>query len=119
MSTSQPFGVLDLRELLTREAWVSAYAACWVQLPGPASISLRVGSNDGAAVWLDGKLILSSDVPRGFLFDQDRVSVAGVGGQWHLLVVKVINHGYQWKLAVRFTDLAGRPLQVPSRTTPP
>jgi len=119
VSTTQPFGVLDLRELFTKEPWVSAYAACWVQLPGPAPISLRVGSNDGAAVWLDSKPILSSDVPRGFLFDQDRVSVAGVGDQWHLLVVKVINHGYQWKLAVRFTDLAGRPLQVPSRTTPP
>ncbi len=119
VSVNQPLGVLDLRALFTREPWVSAYAACWVQLPGPTPVSLRVGSNDGAAVWLDGKLILCSDVPRGLQLDQDRVSVAGGGGKWHLLVVKVINHANLWKLAVRFTDLAGRPLPVPTRTTPP
>ncbi len=118
-SATQPFGVLDFRAIFTGEPWVSAYTACWVQIPGPEPVSLRVGSNDGAAVWLDGKLLLCADVPRGLQVDHDRVSVAGEPGRWHLLVVKVINHANLWKLAVRFTDLAGRPVRVPVRLSPP
>lgn len=119
VSVNHPFGLLDLRSLLCSDPWVSAYAACWVQLPGLPVISLRLGSNDGAAVWLDGKPILVADVPRGFQPDQDRVSVPGNGAGWHLLVVKVVNHGNLWNLAVRFTDSVGRPLQIPTRATPP
>ncbi|MCS6830658.1 MAG: DUF4838 domain-containing protein [Armatimonadota bacterium] len=116
---NHPFGLFDMGKLFPADPWLSAYAACWVKLPGPPAISLRVGSNDGAAVWLDGKLILLSDVPRGFLPDQDRVLVVGDGERWRLLVVKVVNHGGAWNVAVRFTDLVGRPLQVPMRATPP
>jgi hypothetical protein len=119
VSTPSPFGIVDLRELLSKDPWVSAYAACWVELPAPRAITLRLGSNDGAAVWLDGRPVLVSDVPRGFTPDMDRVGVAAAAAGWHLLVVKVANHGGLWKFALRFTDEGGRPLQVPSRTRPP
>jgi|GEM_PF-1118871 len=117
--TDHPFGVVSLREVLSAGNGVSAYAACWVQIPAEP-VSLRIGSNDGAAVWLDGRMVLSADVPRGLLLDEDRVSVAGVSGKWHLLLVKVIDYGGKhWNMAVRFTDRAGRPLSVPVRTEPP
>jgi hypothetical protein len=119
VSANSPFGIIDLRELLSKDAWVSAYAACWVRLPSPRAIALRLGSNDGAAVWLDGKPILVSDVGRGFTPDMDRVGVVGSGPDWQLLMVKVLNHGNQWKLALRFTDETGRPLDVPNRALPP
>jgi hypothetical protein len=118
-TANSPFGIVDLRELLSKDPWVSAYAACWVRLPGPRAITLRLGSNDGAAVWLDGKPILVSDVPRGFTPDIDRVSVVGTGAEWRLLIVKVINHGNLWKFAVRFTDEGGRAIAAPSRIAPP
>lgn len=118
-AANSPFGIIDLRELLSKDSWVSAYAACWVRLPGPRAITLRLGSNDGAAVWLDGRPVLVSDVPRGFTPDIDRISVAGTGTDWRLLIVKVINHGNLWKFALRFTDEGGRPMAVPSRAEPP
>lgn len=119
VAADNSFGIVNLRDLLCKEPWVSAYAACWVKLPGPRAITLRLGSNDGAAVWLDGKPLLLSDVPRGFTPDIDRVSVVGSDSEWRLLVVKVGNHGGQWKFALRFTDEGGRPLQLPARATAP
>jgi len=118
VSIAHPFGLLNLRPLLPKGAWVSAYAVCWVKLPG--AISLRLGSNDGAAVWLDGKLLLVSEVPRGFQVDQDRVSVIGDDERWHLLVVKVVDYGgSHWNLAVRFADAGGKPLLVLHSAVPP
>ncbi len=119
VSAENAFGIVNLRDLLSKDPWVSAYAACWVRLPRPRAITLRLGSNDGAAAWLDGKALLVSDVPRGFTPDIDRISVVGADRDWHLLMVKVANHGGQWKFALRFTDEGGRPLEVPNTTTPP
>ena len=119
VAASNAFGIVDLRELISKDPWVSAYAACWVRLPAPRAITLRLGSNDGAAVWLDGKPILVSDVPRGFTPDIDRISVAAAAEGWHLLLLRIANYGGQWKFALRFTDEGGRPIEVPSRTTPP
>jgi len=45
--------------------------------------------------------------------------VAAAAEGWHLLLLKIANHGGQWKFALRFTDEGGRPIEVPSRTTPP
>jgi len=119
IATRHQIGVVDLRELVSEADWVSAYAACWVELPRDQPITLRLGSNDGAAVWLDGEPLLVSDVARGFTPDLDRVSVMAVEPGWHLLVVKIANHGNLWKFALRFTDLGGRPQHPPVRLTPP
>jgi hypothetical protein len=118
-ATENAFGIVDLRQLLSKDPGVAAYAVCWVNLPAPRAITLRLGSNDGAAVWLGGKPLLMSDVPRGFAPDIDRVSVTGQQSGWQLLVVKVANHGGRWKFALRFTTEEGQPIAVPSRVTPP
>jgi hypothetical protein len=119
VATKSAFGVVNLRDLLSKAPWVGAYAACWVRLPSSSAITLRLGSNDGAGVWLDGRPLVVSDVMRKFMPDTDRVSLVGAGSDWHLLMVKVMNHDGEWKFAVRFADHGGRPVAVASRPAPP
>ena len=61
------------------------------------TISAGLGSDDGIAVWLNGKKILSKDVPRGVSPDQDTVSLMLKPGENELLL-KIYNmrggHGF-------------------------
>jgi hypothetical protein len=53
---------------------------------------IRLGSDDGLAVWLNGQQLLAKDVARGTAPDQDRVALSLQPGQNHLLL-KIFNQG--------------------------
>jgi formylglycine-generating enzyme required for sulfatase activity len=53
---------------------------------------IRLGSDDGLAVWLNGQQLLAKDVARGPAPDQDRLVLALQSGQNHLLL-KIFNRG--------------------------
>ncbi|MDP6637517.1 MAG: SUMF1/EgtB/PvdO family nonheme iron enzyme [Phycisphaerae bacterium] len=52
----------------------------------PASLMSYYGSDDGLAVWLNGKKIISKDVPRGPGANQDRAKLILKEGENHLLI---------------------------------
>ena len=66
-----------------------------------ATVTARLGSDDGLAVWLNGAPVLSKDVARGLAVDQDKVALGLGAGENHLLL-KIHNrsggHGFAFSL---------------------
>ena len=101
-------GFVDLAALLGRVNWAVAYAATSVQSPETREVQLRIGSDDGIKVWLNGELVLSRNVDRPAALDQDIVPVTLQKGQNQLLL-KVYNRLYSWGFYMRITNVTGKP----------
>lgn len=56
------------------------------------TVAVGVGSDDGVALWLNGELLLSSDVARGAAPNQDMVDLPLKAGE-NTLLMKVFNRG--------------------------
>jgi hypothetical protein len=101
--------VLNLDRILSPNENVVAYAHVYVHSDKEQAAQLRIGSDDGAAVWDNGRLIYCSEVPRGLTRDQNSVDVMLKQG-WNRFLFKVDEISGGWGLAARFTDTDGRPL---------
>ncbi|MFQ5504374.1 MAG: hypothetical protein ACE5F1_06180, partial [Planctomycetota bacterium] len=85
------------------------YASSIVTSPEGGEYVLRLGSDDGIKVWLNGREILTRKVLRAAAPDQDKVLVRLKKGENRLLF-KVYNEHSGCFLIARFTDLDGLPV---------
>jgi tetratricopeptide (TPR) repeat protein len=99
---------VDLASILKPNEWTTAYAATYVYSPGARNVQLRVGSDDEVKVWLNGSLVLNSNIPRLAAVDQDIVPVRLQAGRNEVLV-RTCNHESSWGFYLRMTDVQGRP----------
>ena len=76
----------------------------------PRDILVKVGSDDGVKVWLNGELLLEQHVHRACVPDSDSVPARLVAGR-NLLLLKVDTDVAGFSFAVRLTDAAGEPLK--------
>lgn len=88
---------------------VIAYAACLVQVPENTAADLRMGSDDGAYVWVDGNLVVKAHKPRALEIDKDRATVP-LGRGVHRLLMKEDNHAVGFEFALRLLTEEGRPI---------
>ena len=88
---------------------VVAYGACLIQFSGFVASDFRFGSDDGGALWLDGKSIGKNHKKRALLMDEDRYAVPLEPGV-HRILVKVENHGGNFEFALRILSPEGKPL---------
>lgn len=102
-------GFVDLASLLKPNEWTVAYALTRLESPTARNMQLRIGSDDEVKVWLNGVLVLSSDVPRFAAVDQDIVHVSMRSGTNEILV-KVCNRTGTWGFYMRVTDVTGQVL---------
>ena len=116
LATAGGDGRLDLRRLLTPNQDDVAYAAVTVRCDHRTPALLLLGSNDMAAVWLNGQRVWVYPDPRASGPDADRVAVT-LGKGDNLLLVKVQNVGGGWWLYARFAEL--HPLDSNIFTTAP
>ena len=86
-----------------------AYAHAFIQAAGLTEAELRLGSDDGVKVWLNGSVVWENDVQRGFSADQDRVPVL-LGAGWNRLLLKVSNGAGGWEFGARLVGPDGTPL---------
>jgi hypothetical protein len=70
---------------------------------------VRLGSDDGVRVWLNGAVILAQSACRGVLRDQDTLSVNLQSG-WNRLMFHVRDNGGGWALRARLTAPGGATL---------
>lgn len=91
---------------------VLAYAATFIKAEALTPAILRVASDEGVRVWLNGSLVWSNDAHRNAGFDQDRVGVMLSPG-WNRLLLKVVEGRNDWGFRVRLTDAAGKALGLP------
>ena len=96
---SMPFH-MDLIKKLGDKQNAVAYLRTNVWSPEDQKARLEFGSDDGAKVWLGGKLVLNAGQPRSFAAASDKVEVALKKG-WNALLVKVWNGGGHWGMAAR------------------
>jgi HEAT repeat protein len=103
-------GVLNLIGVLGDHANAAAYAFAEIDVPEATDAVLRMGSDDGAKVWLNGDVVHENHVDRGLLADQDRVPVPLRAGR-NRLVLEITQGGGGWAVCVRLTKTDGGPLE--------
>ena len=90
-------GQLDFVRLFGPVTQAVAYARCWLWLPEAATLRLRLGSDDGWKLFLNGRPVDGRDVYRGAAPDQDRVEAALPKG-WSVLLVRINNGAGAWEM---------------------
>ena len=111
---------LDLAALFpSRAAPRSALIATWVFSDTARAAEVRLGSDDGVRVWLNGAVILSQSTCRAVQRDQDTVPVTLQSG-WNRLMFHVRDNGGGWSLRARITAPGGAALaNLRTAVTPP
>ncbi|MBI2297525.1 MAG: ThuA domain-containing protein [Armatimonadetes bacterium] len=103
IAATAPTGIFNFLPLYEgRNTEVVAYAYTEIRTPADVDCQLRLGSDDGAKVWLNGEVILNKNVPRGIAVDDDRVPVHLKAGA-NPLLCKITNGGGGWDLSVRLS----------------
>jgi hypothetical protein len=110
--SAPPTGPVDLTAaalgFAPRESCV-AYAHVFIQAAALTEAELRLGSDDGVKVWLNGSAVWEHEVQRGFSADQDRVPVL-LGAGWNRLLLKISNGVGGWDFGARLVGADGAPL---------
>lgn len=100
---------IDFRESFGKERGedAAAYAVAYVQAEAEmGDVKIKIGSNDQAKVYLNGKEVIKFDETRTLEKDQNEATVALKKGE-NVLVFKVINEKNNWQGCARFTDKTG------------
>ncbi len=81
-----------------------AYAYREIVASSPRRMALKVGSDDGVKVWVNGELVLANHVVRALRADEDAVAVSLARGKNRILV-KVSQAEGEWGFLLRFAGL--------------
>ncbi len=113
-------GFIDFVRLFGPVTQAVAYARCYVHVPTEAILRLRVGSDDGWKLFVQGRFAGGRDVYRGAAPDQDRIEV-GLAPGWNELLFRVNNGAGDWHLycAGAVTGVDGAEGQVRVVARPP
>ncbi len=103
-----PDGYVDLAGMLRPNRQAVAYLYTCLKLKSAVDVpaAIRLASDDGVRVWLNGAEVWKNDVTRSCRFDQDLFSVNLRPGS-NILLVKVAQSEGSWGLRLRLTDLNG------------
>jgi hypothetical protein len=88
---------------------IVAYAACLVQATVDVAAEFRVGSDDGCALWVDGRQAGKVHKPRKLAMDEDRYAIPLAPGL-HRVLLKVENHAVNYEFALRLVGPDGNRL---------
>ncbi|MCI0533642.1 MAG: protein kinase [Verrucomicrobiales bacterium] len=115
------FGGIAARNTDPSSQWGVAYAVCYVRSEtAQPGVSLKVGSDDQARVYLNGELIYEFTRGRSYVADQDVVTGLELKAGINVLVFKVVNETSGWHGSIRLTDSEGKPLNgIRVTLTPP
>jgi hypothetical protein len=101
--------LMDFYKRFEKENCV-AYLRTNILSPEEQKARLEFGSDDGAKVWLNGKLVVNAQEPRSFTEAENKVEVTLQKG-WNPLLVKVWNGGQWWSAALRLRAPDGTRLE--------
>ena len=102
--------LIDFNQLAGKETASSvAYAICYIvsEMDQPRLV-MRVGSDDQAKIFLNGREIYRHTEAIGWEIDRDQVPQVELKAGLNVLVFKVVNQTGGWRGSVRFTDSAGQ-----------
>ena len=109
--------IVDLLQAVGDHNNVTAYAFCHLQGKQDTDINVLLGSDDGVAVWFNGKLVHKNSINRVLVIDQDGFSVQ-VKKRLNPMLVKITRSNSDWGFACRFPLLVSGRLLMLDRETP-
>ncbi|MDG2201628.1 MAG: PSD1 and planctomycete cytochrome C domain-containing protein [Phycisphaerales bacterium] len=84
--------VLEGQNVALAQGVGAEYIAREFYAPGPRTVELSLGSDDGILVYLDGSLVHENRIDRGVAADQDRITIDLPTGR-STYVTKIVNTG--------------------------
>lgn len=111
VSTGQNGEVIDLTGQFKPNQHVAAYAVATINVEAERQVKLKIGSNDGVVVWLNGLKIHTNGTLRKLTVDEDVVSATLKQGE-NTLLLKILQGEGTWGFSVRVTDMDNAPLEV-------
>jgi len=108
---TDPLGRLDLLSLFEPNLNVAAYTYTEFSAGVSTNVLLKLGSDDGVVVWLNGEGVHGVNTGRSLQVDQDVVPVTLRAGR-NTLLCKVLQGGAGWELCARMTDAQHRSLTL-------
>lgn len=113
VSTTDPYGVVDLNRALEHTKEVVAYAASEFVSPQSREVDLRLGTGNAWKLWLNGELLFArGEYHRGKRVDQYRVRAKLRAGK-NLLLLKLCQNEEKyswtedWQVQFRVCDAVG------------
>ncbi len=103
-------GLVDLDGLLRPNDEALAYLLTHVESDREQAAALRLGSDEGFRVWVNGNLVGSRDVHRPLRWDQDALAIRLRKG-WNTILVKVSEAKGSWRFRARLTTRDGAALE--------
>ena len=110
-----PIGVVDLAGALGPANYADAYAATVLALERPTRVRFDVRSDDGIAMWLNGRLVHDARGWRALDEALDRFEVTVPRGR-HLLFCRIRQGEGDWAFQVQPWDLTFHPPRPLSAT---
>jgi hypothetical protein len=84
------------------------YAVCYLIVPDELTgLRLKMGSDDQAKVYLNGKEVLKNDMPRPLTKDEDTAENVTLKKGTNVLVFKVVNEKIDFSGSIRFLTKGG------------
>ena len=77
-----------------------AYLQTALEWPAAQRVTLRIGSDDGIKVWVNGRLVHANNATRSFARDQDSATVTFKKGQ-NIILMKVTQNNMPWGASLR------------------
>lgn len=110
-----PGNFVDLARAVGAEEHALAYACCRLRVEEPVEAALWFGSDDGARIWLDGKLVHDQHNRFDGLADAEGADAhlipVHLSAGTHLLLVKVSNFVGGWGFFLRLARPDGSPVE--------
>ena len=106
---SSPDSIIDLRAAVSDEAPVFAYAYTELISDKDQTLFLSFGTNDGGALFVNGRLIWDHPTQRGLRIDGDRVPIALRKGKNQVLF-KIEQLGNKWEFCARLQPFSASEL---------
>jgi len=101
--SSKQIGRINFTEIFGERQNAVAYALTHVYAKKQARTIMRLGSDDGVRVFLNGRRVFESAVQRSAAPDQDRFEIVLEEG-WNLLLIKVVNSSGVWEAHVSMDE---------------
>jgi hypothetical protein len=111
-------GVVDLKAQFSPNEEVAAYASATIACTQDTRVVLRIGTNDGYELWLNGVKLNENPEGRVLQVDQDKVEATLQAGT-NTLLLKVLQRAGGWEFCVRLTTPDGAPIDVGTLEQPP
>jgi len=107
-------GIVDLNQAFGRRDNAGAYLYARVHLDAPVKAGIRLGSDDGFVLWVNGKRLGGKNVHRALQPGADQFQIPLRAGDNEILL-KVLQGAGLWQACVQLVGPDGAPLPVRGR----